>query len=281
MSPTRKPDPAARPRGIDSREGLLQNVPMNLNKILLALVVLLLLAGGGAAGYLYVSLNTLVKKVVESAGPSITGTTVTLDSANLSPFSGNGSLNGLTVGNPKGYSSDYSLKLGHIAVSVEKQSLLRNPVVVNSIEIREPQLCLIGTPGGTNLQQIMRNIKSAGSTKAKTGNPSPVATRSEKTTEKKTFLVKSVVISGTKLEIVLSAFGQSVHQSLDLPEIRLHNLGSDGSGLTPAQLSEEILTPLINAGIDEGIKAASKQGLLQLQQNGGKEIGNFLKGLFK
>jgi len=261
-----------------------------MKKILLSLAALILLLVIGGVAYVYFSLNTLVKKGVETVGPAITRTDVTLASANLSPFSGSGRLNGFVVGNPKGYSAPYALRLGSIAVSVDKESLLKDPIVVNSIEIRDPQLALIGTPGGTNLQEIMRNIKSYGSSKEKPATPAASASTSEtsvanksesKKSESKKFLVKSVVISGAKVDVVLGAFGQSVNQSLTLPEIRLQNLGSNGQGLSASQLSEQILTPLINAAIDEGIKAATKQGLLQLQQNGGKEIGNFLKGLFK
>ena len=253
-----------------------------MKKILLSLLVLVLLIVIGGVGYLYLSLNTLVKKAVETAGPLITRTDVTLSSANLSPFNGSGRLNGFVVGNPRGYSAPYALKLGSISVSVDKSTLLKDPIVVNSIEIRNPQLALIGTPGGTNLQELMRNIKSYGTAnEKKQAPPSPSPAASGKKTEAKKFVVKSVVISGTKLDVILSAFGQSVNQTLTLPEIRLSNLGSDGRGLSAAQLSEQILSPLINTGIDEGIKAASKQGLIQLQQNGGKELGNFLKGLFK
>ena len=249
-----------------------------MKKILISLVGLILLLAIGGLAYLYLSLNSLVKKAVETVGPAITRTDVTLASANLSPFTGSGKLSGFVVGNPKGYSTPYALRLGSIAVAIDKETILKDPIVVNSIEIRDPQLSLIGTPGGTNLQEIMRNIKSYGSSKEDAPASSPAG--GKKSAARK-FIVKNVVISGSKLDVSLSAFGQSVNQALVLPEIRLQNLGSEGQGLTASQLSEQILTPLINAGIDEGIKAASKQGLIQLQQNGSQQIGNFLKGLFK
>lgn len=254
-----------------------------MKKILIYVVALLALSVLAAGTYLYLSVNMLVKKAVETVGPAITRTDVTLASANLSPLSGSGKLSGFVVGNPKGYSAPYALKLGSIAVSIDKESLLKDPIIVNSIEIRDPQLALVGTPGGTNLQELIRNIKSYGSSGKKTSSASNQVGDSEAPdkSQGRKFIVKSVVISGTKLDVILSAFGQSVNQTLTLPEIRLKNLGSDGGGLSASQLSEQILTPLINAGIDEGIKAASKQGLIQLQQNGGQQLGNFLKGLFK
>ena len=256
-----------------------------MKKFLLGAVALILLLLVGGVAYLYLSLNTLVKKAVETVGPAITRTDVTLASASLSPLSGIGKLSGFVVGNPKGYSAPYALRLGSISLSVDKETLLKDPIVVNSIVIRDPQLALIGTPGGTNLQEIMRNIKSYGASKEKPATPaasaSPSSTSATEKSESKKFLVKSVVISGAKVDVVLGAFGQSVNQALTLPEIRLQNLGSDGKGLSASQISEQILTPLINAAIDEGIKAATKQGLIQLQQNGNQQLGNFLKGLFK
>jgi hypothetical protein len=252
-----------------------------MKKFLLGAVALILLILIGGVAYLYLSLNTLVKKAVETVGPAITRTDVTLASANLSPLSGSGKLSGFVVGNPKGYSAPYALRLGSISLSVDKETLLKDPIVVNSIMIRDPQLALIGTPGGTNLQEIMRNIKSYGASKEKSATPSPSASPSAKNSDSKKFIVKSVVISGAKVDVVLGAFGQSVNQALTLPEIRLQNLGSDGKGLSASQISEQIFTPLINAAIDEGIKAATKQGLIQLQQNGNQQLGNFLKGLFK
>lgn len=277
-----------------------------MKKILLTLLTLLILAAVAGFAYLYFSLNSLVKKAIETVGPAITRTDVTLSSANLSPLDGNGSLNGFVVGNPKGFSAPYAVKLGNVSISVDKSTLLKNPIIVNSIEIRDPRIALIGTPGGTNLQQLMRNIRSYGVSQSKPSSatpssasptpaplsspaapvtvaspsPAPLSNTTTSSSDRR-FIVRSVVIDGASLDVALSAFGQSYQQTLSLPEIRLQNLGSDGNGISGKQLAEQILSPLINAAIDEGIKAASKQGLIQLQQNGGKELGNFLKGLFK
>ena len=134
-----------------------------MKKILLSLVVLAFLIVTGGVGYLYLSLNSLVKKAVETVGPTITKTDVRLASANLSPFSGSGKLSGFVIGNPEGYKGPFALKLGSIAVSVDKATVVRDPVVVNSVVINSPEIMLIGTTGGTNLQKLMKNIQSSGS----------------------------------------------------------------------------------------------------------------------
>ena len=137
-----------------------------MKKILLASVAAILVLLIGALGYLYFSLNTLVKKAVETVGPQITKTDVRLASASLSPFSGSGRLNGFVVGNPEGFKGPYALKFGSIAVSVDKASLLKETIVVNSIVIRNPAIALIGTPFGNNLGKLLNNIQS-GSSKSK------------------------------------------------------------------------------------------------------------------
>ena len=227
--------------------------------------------------YLFLSLNTLVKKAVETVGPTITKTHVSLASANLSPFSGSGQLSGFVIGNPEGFEGPYALKLGSISVSVDKSTLLKETIVVNSIIIRNPAVALIGTPFGNNLGKLLQNIKSGSSSKSKEES-------SSSGTSKK-FIVKDVVISGAKVDVAASALDQKIQQTLPIPDITLRNIGSDGSGVSARDLATQIMTPLINAAAREGINTLAKQGLKQLQQKGaqelGKELNKALPGLFK
>jgi hypothetical protein len=247
-----------------------------MKKILLSLVVLAFLIVTGGVGYLYLSLNSLVKKAVETVGPTITKTDVRLASANLSPFSGSGKLSGFVIGNPEGYKGPFALKLGSIAVSVDKATVVRDPVVVNSVVINSPEIMLIGTTGGTNLQKLMKNIQSSGS-----------SSKEEKTssTGSRKFVVKEVVISGAKVHLAAAALDQKVSQSLSLPEIRLQNIGSAGKGVSARDVAMQIITPLLNEALKQGLGAIAKQGLQQLQQQGVRQLGNELNkalpGLFK
>jgi len=248
-----------------------------MKKIILSFVALILLILIGGVGYLYFSLNTLVKKAVETVGPTITKTHVGLASANLSPFSGSGKLSGFVIGNPEGFQGPYALKLGSIAVSIDKSTILKDTIVVNSIVIRNPAVALIGTPFGNNLGKLLQNIKSGSPTKSKEETSSSAAS--------KKFIVKEVVISGAKVDVAASAMEQKIQQSLPIPDITLRNIGSDGSGVSARELAMQIITPIINAAAREGINTLAKQGIQQLQQKGaqelGKELNKALPGLFK
>lgn len=243
-----------------------------MKKILLTSVAAILVLLIGALGYLYFSLNTLVKKAVETVGPQITKTDVRLASASLSPFSGSGKLNGFVVGNPEGFKGPYALKIGSIAVSMDKSSLLKETIVVNSIVIRNPAVALIGTPFGNNLGKLLNNIQSGSSSKSK---------EPTKSGSSKKFIVKEVVISGAKVDVVASALDQKVQQTLPIPDITLRNIGSDGRGVSASDLARQILTPLINGAVKEGVNTLAKQGIQQLQKQGMGELQKALPGLFK
>jgi hypothetical protein len=244
--------------------------------LLLSLAVILLLVVG-ALGYFYFSLNSLVKEAVETVGPRITQTKVLLSSASLSPFSGNGRLNGLLVGNPEGFRGAYALKLGSIVINVNKESLLTDTIVVDSILIRNPEILLEGTLSGNNLSKLLRNIKSSTASKPDKEKVKAAQTKSAS----KAFIVKSVVISGTRLHLAASALDQKIEQTLPLSEIRLQNIGSRGSGTSASDVAEQILTPMITSAIKEGLNTLAKQGVKQLQNQGINELNKVLPGLFK
>jgi hypothetical protein len=175
------------------------------------------------------------------------------------------------IGNPEGFGKEPALRFGSIQVKVDKATLLKEVIAVDSVIIRNPDILLEGTLRGNNLGKLLQNIKSSSKSSE------------EKTSakESKKFVVKEVVISGIKLRLAASALDQKVEQTIPLPEIRLQNIGSDGSGVSASQLATQILTPLLQSAVTEGVNALAKQGLRELQKNGGAQIENAVKGLFK
>jgi len=244
-----------------------------MKKILLLFAAIALVVAAGSFGYLYLSLNTLVKKGVETIGPKITRSDVKLDSALLLPFSGSGSLKGLVIGNPEGFGKSYALKVGKISVNVDKDTLLSDTIVITEIRISQTSITLEGTLRGNNLGKLMENIKSYDS-----GSKTP---KGKQNTPSKKFIVKRVFVTGIQLNVAASALGQSVSQTLPLGDIHLENLGSEHSGISAADVAQQIMIPLINSAIREGINILSKQGLQQLEQQGVGGVQKALQNLFK
>lgn len=250
-----------------------------MKKVLLSLATLLLLILTGGTAYFYLHLNSLVKKAVETYGPPLTGTEVRLSSANLSPFSGSGALNGLLIGNPRGFNGSFALKVGSISVQVDKATLTKDPIVINSVTVNSPEVMLVGTLSGTNLQKLLSNIRAAGSP-SKRQEPKPVSSGASRK-----FLIREVVISGTRLHLAVSALGRNVEQSIPLPEIRRRNLGSGGRGVSASDAATQIIAPLLDEALKQGLRLLTPQGILQLPKSGAQELDNqlnkVLPGFFK
>jgi len=106
-----------------------------LLRSLLALLVLALVAYLG----LQFLLGSVVKTAVNRMGPKITQTKVELASAKLSPLSGAGTLSGLYVGNPPGWSSEKAFYLGQVHVDMAPFSIFGDHIVLNEVTIDSPE----------------------------------------------------------------------------------------------------------------------------------------------
>ncbi len=237
----------------------------------LVFILLLLIAGFVAA---FFSLNFLVKKAVNTVGPEIMKVDVHLRAADLSPLSGSGSLLHLLIGNPEGYKTPFALLLGGIQIKTQRDSLFSNPVIIKEIAIRNPEINIEGTPFGNNLTKILSNLKSSPDS-SKEEQTAPASKKSKK------LIVQELLITGAKLHVHVSAANQSLDETLILPDIAIHNIGSEEAGVSTSELARQILTPLLNSAIQQGGTALAKQGIKQLEKQGAGELnkilGNFLK----
>ncbi|HXG48436.1 MAG TPA: hypothetical protein VNO52_12480, partial [Methylomirabilota bacterium] len=126
-------------------------------RIVFAVVVLLGLAIVGV----FVFLNDIVKKAVETAGPPLTKTEVKLASSKISPLSGSGHLQGLFIGNPEGFKTEFAIKMGEMKVDVDVGSLLSDTIVVEQIFIEGPEITFEGGLKGSNLGRLLDNLEAA------------------------------------------------------------------------------------------------------------------------
>jgi uncharacterized protein involved in outer membrane biogenesis len=232
-----------------------------MKKIIIGIVVTLAVLVVIVLTVVYFSLNSIVKKGVETVGPQMTKVEVRLGAADLSPFSGSGSLSQLFVGNPDGYKTPFAIQMGSIKVGVKLGSVFSDTVVVDEINIQDPEITLEGTLDGNNLGKILDNLKDSDSTQEK----QPAAPAAPGGTTKK-FIIKDLVLSGAKVHVNVSGFGKSVAQTVAIPDLHLQNIGNGGGGVTPAQLSWQILQPVLNEALIVAADELEKQGVRELQK---------------
>jgi uncharacterized protein involved in outer membrane biogenesis len=240
-----------------------------LGVLLLLLVIAVVLAG--------VFLDRIVKAGVETVAPGITQTTVTLDGVSLSLLSGSASLKGLVIGNPQGYTGAQAIRLGKAAISVQPGSILGDKVIVHSIEVREPEISFEGNPlGENNLKKILDNVNAKAAADAATTN-APGAKGAGKKLQVDEFL-----LAGAKVHALIHTPILSKEISITLPDIELKNLGQGPEGITPAELSQKILTQVTTAtfkSLGDSISGLGKGLLDDVKKSPGDAVNKVTKGL--
>lgn len=201
-------------------------------RVLVAAIVLLIVAVLAIG----LSLDGLVKRGVQTIGPRLTGVPVKLDTVNLSLLSGSGKLSGLLVGNPEGFKAPSSIQVSTASLSLKPGSVLKDKVIITSINLQSPEITFETDLKGNNLSKLLANVKqnTGGGATAKPTEPTPGAGGGKK------LQVDDFVISGAKLHVSVTALGgQST--TVTLPEIHLTNLGTGPEGITPAELTQRVL----------------------------------------
>ena len=238
----------------------------------IALVVLALVL-------VFINLNSIVKKSVETVGPQLTKVDVRLGSAKLSPMNGNGELSKLFVGNPEGYKSPSSIEAGNVRVEVKLSTVLKDTIQIDEVNIQAPVITFEGGLTGNNLMTILKNLEGAPDDVKPTPKGKPASEGGKK------FFVKDVVINGGQIHVLITGLGAK-SLTVPLPPIHLQNIGSENNGVTAAQLCKEILKPLIGSATKAGLDAIAGIGsnVKELGKGATEQLNKTtsgLKGFFK
>ena len=256
-------------------------------KILLAFILLLI-------GGVYFALNTdwqsIVRSLVHKYGSQVVGTSVDIGKIDLSLLDGKGAVSNITVANPKGYSSDYIIKLGNVSVNVDINSITKNTIIIKEIRVDKPEITYeMLTLKQNNVNDILANIqKNTASKPSETTDAEP----KEKSTGKQV-AIKKVVIADGVVSVVSNMLGSSQSMSVNLPTVTINDIGSEKQGVTIedgiARVFKEILnsTKNIVASIDISKIAGSVndlannavEGASDAVKGAGKAVGDATKGV--
>jgi hypothetical protein len=217
-------------------------------------------------------LGSIVKKGINHAGPQITQTSVVLEDAKISPFSGKGTLKGLTVGNPAGWTTPRAFYLGEVSIDLEPGSLTKDHIVINSIVIDRPEITFETKITSSNLQDLLKNIQQSSGASTPPSQPSPEGKPSTPAEDRKPVKleVKSFRLQNAK--VIVAGAGTTV--PVEIPSLVLENLGTREGGLTPEQLAAAVLKEITAQVAQAGAKKAAEKGLFE---KAGKELNKLLK----
>ncbi|MEX0962772.1 MAG: hypothetical protein WDZ52_01845 [Pseudohongiellaceae bacterium] len=198
-----------------------------IKKILFSIVVLLLLVGGG----FYFYLDSIVKSGIEVVGTRVLGTTVTVDSILLSPFSGQGTISGLRVENPEGFESQYAFELDSVSVELDVNSLFSDVIEIQSVIIMQPIITYETKITTDNIRTLLANIPESGTAAGSTEESGGAAQQ---------VIIREFKMLGSQLNFVAAA----VTAPLTLADIEIQNIGAQGGSTSAANAIRVVLREL-------------------------------------
>jgi hypothetical protein len=235
-------------------------------------LLILLLAGYFIGAY---AMGSVVKAGVNKVGPRITQSKVELAGANISPLTGSGTLTGLAVGNPQGWSDANAFFLGKVSIKLEPKSVFGDTIVIDEIIIDQPEFLYETKFVTSNIKDLLKNIEQA------VGGGKEIG--AEKEGPAKKLIVKKLRLTNGKATLGVGGTALPV----PLPEISLNDLGVKEGGLTGAQLAAAVMRDVLSKIVTATAGALGQLGgttgnmSIEKTKEAAKAAGDAIKGLFQ
>lgn len=237
-----------------------------MKKILIGGAVALALVVAFALWFLTSRLDSLVASLVESYGSEIVGTAVRVGSVRIDLLAGRGTIRGLRVANPEGYSSGDAFRLGEIIIDIDPKTVTSSPVVIDALVVASPAAYFeVDATGRSNFQVIKANVDRYS---ARSGGGSGAKPAAEGGGEAARLRIATFTFEGGTLSADVSAVDPD-RDPVDaaLPSVRLQNVGG-ASGGTPGEIGKTVLRAFTGQVVRTA--AASQAGRLLEEKLGGE-----------
>lgn len=231
------------------------------------LTLLIALAVGG----LWSGAGSLVKGAIEKYGSQITGTKVHVDSVSLSLSTGEGTISGLTIANPEGFSAHNALEMKSISIRIDTNSLMANgPITIQSVTIEAPHVAFEGQGVDNNLQVIERHARSA-------SRHDEVVQENGGTKQERKLIISDLDIREGQLSVSHAQLGGGKAFAVPLSEIHLKDIGKAEDGATPAETAQQLIATITQSAIQDANTGLAK-GMGALKPGMDQGVGA-IKGL--
>jgi len=212
---------------------------------------------------LLANLDSIVAGVIEDVGTDVLKTDVRVSGVSIDLKEGKAAIAGMTIANPKGYSSAKLFELKDIVVDLDLSSLGKDVLVIEAVRIQNPSINFEGdADGGSNMQTLMDNMNSGSAdsgTKTDAKDARMIISRFE--------MSDAQVKATTKMK-------PGEPMEIKLPAIKMSGIGKAQGGVTANVVAKEITTEMIRAVL----KAAAKSGVEQVIEKKKSGLLDKLKG---
>lgn len=185
------------------------------------------------------NLGPIIKKAVNTYGPEITKTELHVADVSVSILSAEAKINDFFLGNPKGFKTPSAVQVGSVFVNVNEKTLAGNPIIIDQIKVKNPEISYEKKDKTDNFQSILNNVN-----KATASEKSATTSSQDKGSEKK-LIIRDFLITDGKVNVSLAIYGLGQKEiTVSLPDIHLKDIGKEKNGLPAAEVSKQIFVAL-------------------------------------
>jgi hypothetical protein len=187
------------------------------------------------------SLDQIVKSGIESYGSEMTGTEVRVESVSISPISGKGTINGLTIANPDDFEGESMMSINELSISLDVLSLLSDEILIHEIIVRESGFYVEQSVAGNNVLKIMDNIDAVADSESAESD----------------MIIERFYMENAKI-FVGSTIGEDVEASYVVESLELRDIGRENENnnaiQTVAFLADEIADEVLSEAVKNGFE---------------------------
>ena len=201
--------------------------------LLYGFLVLVVVIGGGLY-YTMSNIGSFITAAVEKYGSQFTQVEVTLDETVIDIASGKGAMNGLTVGNPADFNTDYAIKLAGISLQIDPASVGSDTIIVKEVSIDAPEVTYEISGSGSNIAAIQENVERM------IGGGGKTATAEAESSEGPKVVIEHLYVRNGKVNVSATLL-QGKTLTSPLPDIHLTDIGKDEGGASAGEVISQVM----------------------------------------
>lgn len=224
-------------------------------KKLLVILLIVLIAISGLLFFLKDNLDEIVREIIVTSVSDATDTKVSLAQVKLNLKEGIGVLNNYQQGNPEGFQTKYAFRFDQAELDIDVSTILDDVVIIERVFINNADIVYEFNDGKTNFVELKKNIDKNYEKKNSDNENQSVEDKEKtssqsKTQQSKKIIIRSFEMINTEVEAAMP-FASSQTLSVQLPNIKLSNIGTKENGL----LADELIKLFLDA-MEKDLKRA-------------------------
>ena len=191
---------------------------------------------------LLLTLPFIIKAGIQHAGPVITGVPMQIHSISFNPFQGTLTIKDFIVGNPKGYSSEYAFKLGHLHVDVGMKTIFSRKLLLEKVEVKGVELNYETSLLKNNIQEIQDHVNQIAG--GADGKGQKEAAKKEEAAAGKPLQIDYLELRDITAWIVVKG-AKAAQAPLMVAPIVMTKLGTGENGVSSAMVINDVLVSIV------------------------------------